>query len=91
MTTWMRLSRWRLLLEESGHDVQTAYDGPTALEIALDYRPNVVLLDIGLPGIDGFEVAKQLRQQPDLSSVVLVAMTGYGQVIRQTAFAGSRV
>jgi PAS domain S-box-containing protein len=69
-----------LLLEESGHDVQTAYDGLTALEIALDYRPNVVLLDIGLPGIDGFEVAKRLRQQPDLSSVVLVAMTGYGQV-----------
>jgi CheY-like chemotaxis protein len=69
-----------LLLEESGHDVQTAYDGPTALKIALDYRPNVVLLDIGLPGIDGFEVAKRLRQQPDLRSVVLVAMTGYGQI-----------
>ena len=68
-----------LLLEESGHDVRTAYDGPTALEVALDFRPNVVLLDIGLPGIDGFEVAKRLRQQPDLSSVVLVAMTGYGQ------------
>jgi PAS domain S-box-containing protein len=69
-----------LLLEESGHDVQTAYDGPTALKIALDFRPNVVLLDIGLPGIDGFEVAKRLRQQPDCSSVVLVAMTGYGQI-----------
>ena len=68
-----------LLLEASGHDVRTAYDGPTALEAALDYRPNVVLLDIGLPGIDGFEVAKRLRQQPDLSGVVLVAMTGYGQ------------
>lgn len=69
-----------LLLEESGHDVQTAYDGLTALEVALEYRPNVVLLDIGLPGIDGFEVAKRLRQQPDLSGVVLVALTGYGQV-----------
>jgi CheY-like chemotaxis protein len=69
-----------LLLEESGHDVQTAYDGPSALEVALDYRPNVMLLDIGLPGIDGFEVAKRLRQQPDLRCVVLVAMTGYGQV-----------
>ena len=43
------------------------------------YRPDVVLLDIGLPGLDGFEVAKRLRQQPGLSSVVLVAMTGYGQ------------
>jgi DNA-binding response OmpR family regulator len=69
-----------LLLEESGHDVQMAYDGATALRVALDYRPNVVLLDIGLPGIDGFEVAKRLRHQRDLSSVVLVAMTGYGQL-----------
>ena len=69
-----------LLLEVSGHDVQTAYDGPTTLEVALEFRPNVVLLDIGLPGIDGFEVAKRLRQQPDLSGVVLVALTGYGQV-----------
>ncbi len=69
-----------LLLELSGHDVQTAFDGPTALKVALDYRPNVVLLDIGLPGIDGLEVAKRLRQLPDLGSVVLVAMTGYGQV-----------
>ena len=52
-----------LLVKESGHDVRTAYDGPAVLEAALDYRPNVVLLDIGLPGFDGFEVAKRLRQQ----------------------------
>ncbi len=69
-----------LLLNASGHDVQTAFDGPTALEIACNYRPNVVFLDIGLPGLDGFEVAKLLRQQPNLRSVVLVAVTGYGQV-----------
>ncbi len=68
-----------MLLRESGHDVRTAHDGPTALEAALDYRPNVVLLDIGLPKIDGYEVAKRLRQQPMLRNVVLVAMTGYGQ------------
>jgi PAS domain S-box-containing protein len=68
-----------MLLQESGHDVRTAFDGPTALEVALEYRPEVVLLDIGLPGLDGFEVAKRLRQQPALGSVVLVAMTGYGQ------------
>jgi signal transduction histidine kinase/CheY-like chemotaxis protein len=67
-----------LLLKECGHDVRTAYDGPAALEAALDYRPNVVLLDIGLPGLDGFEVAKRLRQQPALQNTVLVAMTGYG-------------
>ena len=69
-----------LLVKESGHDVRTAYDGPAVLEAALDYRPNVVLLDIGLPGLNGFEVAKRLRQQPALQNAVLVAMTGYGRV-----------
>jgi len=68
-----------LLLEESGHEVRTAHDGLSALEAALNYRPNVVLLDIGLPGLNGFEVAKRLRQQPEFQSVVLVAITGYGQ------------
>jgi PAS domain S-box-containing protein len=68
-----------LLVNESGHDVRTAYDGSSVLEAALDYRPNVVLLDIGLPGLNGFEVAKKLRQQPALQSAVLVAMTGYGR------------
>jgi PAS domain S-box-containing protein len=67
------------LLEMSGHQVRLAYDGPRALEAALDHRPEVVLLDIGLPGLDGFEVAQQIRQQAALSSIVLVALTGYGQ------------
>ncbi len=68
-----------MLLKASGHEVRKAHDGPPALEIALDYRPQVVLLDIGLPSMNGFEVAKRLREQPELSSVVLIAMTGYGQ------------
>ncbi len=68
-----------LLLRESGHDVRTAHDGLTALEAAIDYRPDVALLDIGLPGLDGFEVAKRMRQQPILQKAVLVAMTGYGK------------
>jgi two-component system CheB/CheR fusion protein len=67
-----------LLLNESGHDVRTARDGPSALEAVLEYRPDVALLDIGLPGLDGFDVAKRIRQQPILRNVVLVAMTGYG-------------
>jgi PAS domain S-box-containing protein len=67
------------LLEASGHDVRAAHDGPTSLEAAQGFRPDVVLLDIGLPGLDGFEVAKWLRKQPILSNAVLVAMTGYGQ------------
>jgi PAS domain S-box-containing protein len=68
-----------MLMQELGHDVRTAHDGPTGLEAAYDYRPSVVLLDIGLPGLDGYEVAKRMRQQPVLQSVVLVAMTGYGK------------
>jgi PAS domain S-box-containing protein len=68
-----------MLLKDSGHQVRMAHTGPTALEAALDYRPNVVLLDIGLPEMDGYEVAKRIREQPFLKNIVLVAMTGYGQ------------
>ncbi len=68
-----------MLLEASGHDVRTAHDGPTAVEVALDYRPDAVLMDIGLPGLNGYVVAKRLRQEPALNNVVQVALTGYGQ------------
>ena len=68
-----------MLLRQAGHAVRTVHDGPAALEAALDYRPNVVLLDIGLPGLDGYEVAERIRRQPALKGLVLVAMTGYGQ------------
>jgi len=68
-----------LLLEASGHDVRIGHDGPTALEAALDFRPHVVLLDIGLPGLDGYEVAKRIRRQSVVPNMMLVAMTGYGQ------------
>lgn len=67
------------LLRYNGHHVETAYDGSDALRVALRFRPNVVLLDIGLPEIDGYEVAYRIRQQDVLKDVVLVAMTGYGQ------------
>jgi len=68
-----------MLLEMSGHAVRTAHDGLSAVQAAIDYRPDVVLLDIGLPGLTGYEVAKRIRQIPALESAVLVAMTGYGQ------------
>ena len=68
-----------MFLEALGHVVRMSHDGPTALKAALDYRPNVVLLDIGLPGLNGYEVAKRMRQQPGLNNIVLVAITGYGQ------------
>jgi len=67
------------LLKASGHDVRTAYTGPTAVVEAIDYNPDVMLLDIGLPGLSGYEVAKRIRQQPAIKNAVLVAMTGYGQ------------
>ena len=75
-----------MLLKASGHEVRTAHDGPTAVQVALDYQPDVVLLDIGLPGLNGYQVAKRIRQEPNLKNVVLVALTGYGQEAdRQTA------
>ena len=67
------------LLARSGHHVRTAYTGPTALDVAADCLPDVVLLDIGLPGINGYEVARRLRQIPQLGGVKIIAMTGYGQ------------
>jgi CheY-like chemotaxis protein len=68
-----------MLLKASGHDVRTAHDGLSAVETAIAYRPNVVLLDIGLPGLNGYEVARRLRQHPNLKNTVLIALTGYGQ------------
>lgn len=67
------------LLEVLGHQVRTAQDGPSALEAALEFRPHVVLLDVGLPGMDGYEVAQRMRQEPALENAVLVAVTGYGR------------
>lgn len=68
-----------MLLEANGHHVRMAHDGPAALDAALEYRPDVMLLDIGLPMLNGFEVAERLRKMPEIESTVLVAVTGYGQ------------
>ena len=67
-----------MLLAIAGHEVRTAYTGPDALTAAADFRPDAVLLDIGLPGMDGYQVAQRLRQQPDLAGAALVAVTGWG-------------
>ena len=67
------------LLELLGHDVQTAYDGPTAIETARVHRPEFVLLDLGLPGMDGYQVATRLRQEQGSQDAVIIAVTGYGQ------------
>jgi PAS domain S-box-containing protein len=68
-----------LLLKLQGHEVRVANDGQSALEIASTFRPSVIFLDIGMPVMDGYEVARRLRQQPGLEKVVLVALTGWGQ------------
>jgi PAS domain S-box-containing protein len=67
------------LLTLLGHEAEAAYAGPAALELAPRFRPDVVLCDIGLPGLDGFEVARALRQHPATQRAYLVAQTGYGQ------------
>lgn len=67
------------LLRLQGHDVQVVHDGQTALEVARAFRPALVFLDIGMPGMDGYEVARRLRSMHDLENCVLVAVTGWGQ------------
>jgi CheY-like chemotaxis protein len=68
-----------MLLQIWGHEVLCAYDGPSALEASATYRPQVVILDIGLPGMDGYEVASRLRESPAAANAVLIAITGYGR------------
>jgi signal transduction histidine kinase/DNA-binding response OmpR family regulator len=68
-----------VLLRVGGHDVRVAHDGPSALTVAAEHRPEVVLLDIGLPGLDGYEVARRMRREPDLENCLLIAITGYGR------------
>lgn len=67
------------LLELGGHEVQTAYNGAQAIQKTLTFAPEVVFLDIGLPDMTGYNVARRLRQLPDLPQFLLVALTGYGQ------------
>ena len=68
-----------ILLELSGHHVQTAYTGQRALELAESFRPHVLLLDIGLPDLDGYQLAKKIRATPWGRGTVLIAVTGWGQ------------
>jgi signal transduction histidine kinase/ActR/RegA family two-component response regulator len=67
------------LLRLLGHEVRVAYDGATALEVAGAFRPEVALLDIGMPGMDGIELGTRLRHEPALGQVLLIALTGYGR------------
>jgi CheY-like chemotaxis protein len=67
-----------VLCEDMGHDCEFAYDGVDALEAARRLHPDVILLDVGLPQMDGFEVARQLRADPGFRDVLIIAVTGFG-------------
>jgi two-component system CheB/CheR fusion protein len=67
-----------MLLRLLGNDVDTAHDGVQALQAVADYRPDAVLLDIGLPGMSGYDVAREVRVRPELGQPILIALTGFG-------------
>jgi PAS domain S-box-containing protein len=79
-----------MLLRLSGHEVQVAHRGARALEIAASFQPDLVFLDLGMPGMDGYQVARKMREIPGMEKAVLAALTGWGQKedLRRTAEAG---
>jgi CheY-like chemotaxis protein len=68
-----------MLLESIGVNAQAVHGGPAALAAIPNYQPNVILMDIGMPGMDGHEVARRIRKQPQFNGIKLVALTGWGQ------------
>jgi signal transduction histidine kinase len=69
----------QILLHKDGHEVSVVHDGAKAIEAARGFRPDVVLLDIGLPGMDGFQLAAAMRAMPETSGAQIIAVSGYGQ------------
>ena len=69
----------RMLLEMAGHEVETSEDGPSGLAKLEAFRPDVALIDLGLPGMDGYAMAREMRGRPETRAIRLVAVTGYGQ------------
>jgi CheY-like chemotaxis protein len=69
-----------LALTLEGHEVRLAFDGHDAIDVAAAFRPEVVVLDIGLPRMNGYDVARAIRDLPGLADVHIIAVTGYGQV-----------
>nr|WP_282187547.1 response regulator [Brucella intermedia] len=68
-----------MLLEDIGHEFEAVHDGREALDAARNYRPDAILLDIGLPGMDGYEVCRALRQDHLFEHTTIIAQTGWGQ------------
>jgi CheY-like chemotaxis protein len=79
-----------MVLQSSGHEVCTAYEGEQAILLAQQFHPDVVLLDLGMPGVDGYEVCRRIRAQPWGVGMLLIAQTGWGQEFdrRRTQSAG---
>jgi DNA-binding response OmpR family regulator len=67
------------MLEENGHDYHMVHDGRLALQTAKDYEPDAILLDIGLPGMDGYQVCRAFRQDDKFKTVPIIAQSGWGQ------------
>jgi two-component system, OmpR family, response regulator len=67
-----------MLLRYAGHQVKVAFSGPEALTIAQEQQPSVILLDLAMPGMDGFQVAQALRQRPEMKNALIIAVSGYG-------------
>lgn len=67
------------LLEIMGHEIRLAYNGPTALDIAKSFIPDIIFLDIGLPGMNGYDVCQKMRAEPTLVHCIIIAQTGWGQ------------
>src|SRR6516225_8286305 len=68
-----------MMLSVMGHEVRTAHDGTAAVHLAETFRPDVALLDIGMPNLNGYQAARRIREQPWGKAMVLVALTGWGQ------------
>ena len=80
-----------MLLQQVGYDVRTAHSSEAAMELALEFQPRIVLLDIGLPGMDGYAVARHFRLHSQLKDMGLVAVTGYGKDSDRQRLQGSGI
>ncbi len=80
-----------MLMQLASNETHTVFDGLEAVQAAADFRPDVVLLDIGMPRMNGYETARRIREQPWGRNMTLVALTGWGPGGRQTKVEGRRV
>ena len=77
-----------LVLEREGHETRVAHDAAEAIPLAIQFRPNLAFLDIGLPGMDGFELLSALRSKPELAACKFIAVTGYEDLVHSKAGPG---